>query len=128
MRAVVRPVSGATVTSSVRDSPRQWANARSRRSTSKHTPSRRTRTSRPGPTILEGATVNWFYYVINSGEQPLYNITVTDDQGVTVSCPWTTLLPQDTMVCTASGTAATGQYSNVGTVVAYPPYDPHCVG
>src|SRR5690606_6170951 len=48
----------------------------------------------------------------------LSNITVTDDKGVSVSCPATSLTPGQSMTCTASGVAVAGQYSNVGTVPA----------
>jgi len=35
-----------------------------------------------------------------------------------VTCARTTLAPDETMTCTASGTAQPGQYTNVGTVTA----------
>jgi hypothetical protein len=45
----------------------------------------------------------------------LTNVKVTDDKGVAVSCPKTTLQPGESMTCTGSGTATAGQYKNVGT-------------
>jgi len=44
-----------------------------------------------------------------------------------VTCPGTALDPGQTMACTASGTALTGQYGNVATAVGYPPLDPPVV-
>ena len=41
---------------------------------------------------------------------------MTDDQGVTVTCPGTDLAPGASMTCTATGTVQPGQYANVGTV------------
>jgi hypothetical protein len=72
----------------------------------------------PGPTITVGDTVNWTYMVTNTGETPLFNVTVTDDQGETVSCPKTLLDLGESMTCTATGTAVVGQYENLGTVTA----------
>jgi hypothetical protein len=43
---------------------------------------------------------------------------VSDDRGVSVSCPSTALAVGATMTCTGSGFAALGQYRNVGTVNA----------
>lgn len=73
-----------------------------------------------GPEIFVGDPVNWTYVVLNNGNVTLSNVTVTDDQGVTVTCPQTTLAPDETMTCTASGIATAGQYANVGTVVGTP--------
>jgi hypothetical protein len=73
----------------------------------------------PGPEIAEGETVTWTYTVTNSGAFPLDNVTVTDDMGVAVSCPKTSLAPGESMVCTGVGTAVSGQYENLGTVVAF---------
>jgi uncharacterized repeat protein (TIGR01451 family) len=48
----------------------------------------------------------------------LTNVVVTDDKGVAVTCPKTTLDLLESMVCTAAGTAAFGQYENTGTLTA----------
>lgn len=72
--------------------------------------------SAPGPTILVGDPVAWTYEVSNLGMETVINIEVTDDQGVTVTCPQTTLMADESMTCMASGTAVAGQYANVGTV------------
>jgi hypothetical protein len=71
--------------------------------------------SAPGPTIPNGEPVQWTYVVTNTGQDPLTDVTVTDNQGVAVSCPLTTLEPGESMTCTGQGTAEPGQYSNVGT-------------
>lgn len=73
-----------------------------------------------GPQIPVGGTVNWTYVVTNVGDQDLVNVTVTDDQGVTVTCPQTTLAVGASMTCTATGTAVAGQYANIGSVVGTP--------
>ena len=72
----------------------------------------------PGPTILVGNAVNWEYDVSNTGTVPLTSVVVVDDQGVTVSCPGTTLAVGASMTCTGSSVAEAGQYRNVGTVTA----------
>jgi uncharacterized repeat protein (TIGR01451 family) len=72
----------------------------------------------PGPTILVGNTVTWTYVVTNTGTVPLTNVVVTDDRGVTVTCPGTTLAVGQSMTCTATGVAVEGQYRNVGTATA----------
>ncbi|HEY1409950.1 MAG TPA: hypothetical protein VF434_13490, partial [Promineifilum sp.] len=66
--------------------------------------------------ILPGENVTWNYLVTNTGVAQLDNIVVTDDQGVTVTCPQTSLAPGESMTCTASGIAAAGSYHNIGTV------------
>jgi hypothetical protein len=68
-----------------------------------------------GPLVAVGSTVNWTYYVTNTGPVDLFNVTVTDDQGVVVTCPKTTLAVAETMTCTGSGIAVAGQYANIGT-------------
>ena len=74
----------------------------------------------PGPAIPVGSPVSWTYDVENVGLVTLVDLVVTDDQNVVVSCPSTTLEPERTMTCTASGTAVKGPYRNVGSVVGFP--------
>jgi hypothetical protein len=69
----------------------------------------------PGPTVVKGSDVQWTYVVTNTGDTALDGLAVTDDQGVSVTCPKTTLQPAESMTCTASGTAIVGQYCNLGT-------------
>ncbi|UFH59182.1 DUF7507 domain-containing protein [Sulfurovum mangrovi] len=73
-------------------------------------------TSGTGPTLIVGDPVNWTYLVTNTGNVPLNAIVVTDDQGVTVSCPESTLAAGASMTCTASGTVTEGEYENNGSV------------
>jgi protocatechuate 3,4-dioxygenase beta subunit len=58
------------------------------------------------PMIGAGETVTWTYRLTNIGGEALEQINVTDDQGVTVICPKTTLAPAEVMDCEASETAA----------------------
>jgi hypothetical protein len=74
----------------------------------------------PGVAVLAGSTVNWTYVVSNTSGRPLTDIVVTDDQGVVVTCPDTTLDAGVSFTCTGSGVAILGQYANVGTVTADP--------
>jgi VCBS repeat-containing protein len=75
----------------------------------------------PGLNVIAGAPVIWTYAVTNAGDVRLRQVTVTDDQGVAVSCPKTTLEPTESMTCTGSGTAIAGQYHNTGTATGTPP-------
>ena len=72
----------------------------------------------PGPAIPEGDPVTWTYVVTNLTEMDLFNVQVTDDQGVMVTCPGKSLAGNQSMTCTATGTAQLGQYANLGTVTA----------
>ncbi len=75
----------------------------------------------PGPSIPVGDAVSWEYVVTNNGEETLSDVAVSDDQGVTVSCPMTTLPPMGSMTCTGNGVSVEGQYANLGTVTAVDP-------
>ncbi len=74
-----------------------------------------------GPEIIVGDPVDWTYVVTNTGDVALVDVTVVDDQGVTVTCPQDTLAVGETMTCTASGIAEVGQYANIGTVTGVAP-------
>lgn len=68
----------------------------------------------PGPAVPAGSTVTWTYEVTNTGDVPLTNIVVTDDQeGSIGTIP--TLAPGASATLTKTGTAVAGQYGNVGT-------------
>ncbi|MEO1575409.1 MAG: SdrD B-like domain-containing protein, partial [Pseudomonadota bacterium] len=73
-----------------------------------------------GPTIIVGDPVTWTYVVTNSGELTLTDIAVSDDQGVTVTCPADTLAPGASLTCTGNGSAEEGQYANLGSVTGQP--------
>ena len=78
-----------------------------------------------------GDPVTWTYRVDNTGNVPLTNVTVTDDQlrdaadidcgapdndNVIATWRWTPVV-----TCTATGTAVAGQYANIGTATGTPP-------
>jgi len=65
--------------------------------------------------VIPGETVTWQYYVTNTGNVPLQNVAVIDDQGAAVACPQDTLAVGECMTCTASGIASEGWYDNEGT-------------
>lgn len=78
----------------------------------------------PGPTLLVGSTVAWTYVVTNTGDVRLTGVTVTDNQGVAVTCPKTMLEAAESMTCTGTGTAVAGLYANIGTATGTPPIGP----
>jgi uncharacterized repeat protein (TIGR01451 family) len=68
--------------------------------------------------VLINGAVTWKYYVTNTGNVVLNNVTVTDNKGVAVTCPKTTLAVGESMTCTATGTNTTPigtWYNNIGT-------------
>ncbi|MBC7170730.1 hypothetical protein H5T54_07400, partial [Candidatus Bipolaricaulota bacterium] len=68
----------------------------------------------PGPVVVAGSTVTWTYEVTNTGNVPLTNIAVTDDQvGSIGTIP--SLDVGATATLTKTGTAVAGQYENRGT-------------
>jgi hypothetical protein len=75
----------------------------------------------PGPSIPVGSPITWEYQVTNTGNVTLSNLNVTDDKGVAVTCPKTTLVPSESMTCTGHGVAQACQYTNVGTVTGRAP-------
>lgn len=81
--------------------------------------------SPPGPTVTVGSTVTWTYFVTNTGNVPLTNVTVTDDK-VGFICTIGTLAPGATAApCTKTGPATAGQYINYGTATGKPPTGPN---
>ena len=68
-----------------------------------------------GLEILTDEFIGWKYTVTNIGNVLLSNVSVSDNQGVSVTCPQDTLALGESMTCTASGTAITGDYTNTGT-------------
>lgn len=77
-----------------------------------------------GPLIPVGGAVTWTYVVTNTGNVTLSPVTVTDDRGVVVTCPKSSLVPLESMLCTGTGIAVAGQYANIGTTVGIPPAGP----
>ena len=78
-----------------------------------------------GPAVPVGGTVNWTYYVSNTGNVALTGINVTDNQpGVTpvyVSGDDGdgVLNITEIWIYQATGVAVAGQYANIGTAVGY---------
>jgi len=69
----------------------------------------------PGPFILKGSLVDWTYTVTNTGRVTITEVTVNDSEAITLNCPpQTSLTVGDSITCTASGLAVTGQYTNTG--------------
>jgi hypothetical protein len=75
----------------------------------------------PGVSVLAGQAILWTYVVTNTGQVALNPVTVTDDQGVTVTCPKAALEPGESMTCTSQGFAVAGPYANIGTAAGQPP-------
>lgn len=75
----------------------------------------------PGPYIQSNTPVTWTYLVTNLSTVPLTGVQVRDDQGAAVTCPGSTLQPNQSMTCSASGLAAAGQFVNTGIATANPP-------
>ncbi|WP_194410028.1 DUF7507 domain-containing protein [Microbacterium cremeum] len=83
-----------------------------------------------GPLVTVGGAVRWTYVVTNTGNVPLTNITMTDDMVAAedIDCAGSgsnvvagPLAAGASVTCVANGTADTGQYANLGTVVASGP-------
>lgn len=74
----------------------------------------------PGPRLTAGSEVGWSYVVTNTGDTTLQNVTVTDDRGVAVTCPKTTLEPGEKMTCRGTGVAEPCQYANMATARGVP--------
>jgi hypothetical protein len=78
-----------------------------------------------GPLIPAGDVVTWSYVIRNTGDTPLVNVQLVDDQEGPISCPQTTLAVDESMTCTAQSVASLGQYANMATVTAQTPADPN---
>jgi uncharacterized repeat protein (TIGR01451 family) len=70
--------------------------------------------------VQVGSTLQFTYVVTNTGDVALTNVAVTDNTGMTVTCPKTTLEPTESMTCTASASALLGLHTNVGTASGTP--------
>ena len=80
------------------------------------------------PVVAAGASITWTYVVSNAGNTELIDVVVTDDQGVKVGCPATTVPVGGSMTCNAEGVAVAGQYANVGTLTSNSETSPNKVG
>ncbi|MCD5345527.1 SdrD B-like domain-containing protein [Agromyces sp. S2-1-8] len=83
-----------------------------------------------GPYVPIGDAVTWTYVVTNTGNTPLTDVVVTDDQVAAdqIDCAGTgsnavpgPLAAGESVECTATGVATAGQYANLGSVTATPP-------
>ena len=78
----------------------------------------------PGLPVQAGDAVTWTYQVTNTGNVDLINVTVTDNKGVTVDCGGSNVIAllrvKEQKVCTGSGVAILGQYTNTGIAVGTP--------
>jgi hypothetical protein len=75
-----------------------------------------------GPEICVDGLVLWTYEVANTGNVWLTRVRVTDDNLGSINCPKSTLDPDESMTCSARGTApaeAGVQYGNLGSVVGW---------
>ena len=70
----------------------------------------------PGATLNVGDSVSWVYSIMNTGNVPLTEVSVTDTGTAAIVCPSTELAVNETMDCTASGLVQVGQYSSTATV------------
>ncbi len=76
----------------------------------------------PVPQIPVASPVLWTYIVNNTGNLPVINVSVTDDQDVTVVCPRNRIPAGGRLICLAGGTSEStvstpgGVYANVGSV------------
>jgi plastocyanin len=69
----------------------------------------------PPPNIKLGDPVSWTYQVTNIGLYTITGLAVTDsDETLVISCPGSMLEPDESMTCSASGTAKAGVYTNTG--------------
>jgi uncharacterized repeat protein (TIGR01451 family) len=76
----------------------------------------------PGPFIAVGDLVTWRYVITNTGNVTLTKVTLIDDQ-LTAQNPLTTgvtLSPGQMINVVVTGTAAAGQYVNIGAVTGQP--------
>jgi uncharacterized repeat protein (TIGR01451 family) len=82
----------------------------------------------PGPEVAAGAPVTWTYQFSNTGNVPLTHLELVDDQIPTLTCaegPLPALLPPaTTFICTITGVAQVGQYTNTVTITATPTLGP----
>jgi len=72
-----------------------------------------------GPRVETGSTVTWTYVVTNTGAEPLWGIYLFDEEEGHISCPARYLAVGDSMTCTATGTAGSGQYANEAWVTGW---------
>jgi hypothetical protein len=72
----------------------------------------------PGPAFDAGTTLAWTVLVSNVGGGTLTGVVVTDDGGVSLSCPKTVLAVGESMTCTGQSVAVAGSHRNLATATA----------
>jgi subtilisin-like proprotein convertase family protein len=82
----------------------------------------------PGVGLSTGDPVQFRYVVINTGQQRLRNVVVSDDKLGVITCPVGALDAGADMVCDVNGTAISGQYTNNATVTAIAADGTHLTG
>ncbi|HSK75423.1 MAG TPA: hypothetical protein VLQ45_03115 [Thermoanaerobaculia bacterium] len=76
----------------------------------------------PGTLVAVGSPLQWGYTVTNAGSVPLDSIFVTNNLGLSVECPESSLDPGRTMTCTASGIAEVCVHEVTATVNGMSPF------
>ena len=72
----------------------------------------------PGTIVPSGEAIELTYEVANGGETSINSIVVSDRWGLRVHCPGSTLEPDATLACSASGIAAPCRTKHSGYVTA----------
>lgn len=75
----------------------------------------------PGPLVPVGSPLRFDYTVTNAGSVPLDSILVTNNLGLPVECPESSLGPGSTMNCAASGIAQICAHEATATASGMPP-------
>ncbi len=77
----------------------------------------------PGPILYPGDVVTWTYVVTNIGEVPLVDLSLVDDRegDIIANCPKDHLATAESMLCSLSGIAQQGAYTNMATVIGNVP-------
>jgi len=83
------------------------------------------RLSDPQAQLLLNAPVIWTYFVTNTGNITLSNLTLVDDREGAITCPQSILAPRAGMLCTRLGVAGLGQYTNTAVVTGTPASNPY---
>lgn len=81
----------------------------------------------PGPELESGSVATFVYTVTNTGNVPLVDITVTDDQ-IGFVCDVTALPIGQSVVCEETHVVVPGPYANVGSVTASGSFDGQIIG
>jgi hypothetical protein len=78
----------------------------------------------PGLLVLPESPIRWDYTVTNTGSVPLDSVLVTNNLGIPVECPESSLGPGKRMTCTASGAAEVCAHEVTATATGVPPSGP----